>query len=102
MLFTVADFTFPCRLCIFIIYVQQPPPVLDAFGRVISEGPPDDWPARAGIAMAIEQLAAHLDKEQITPVFKFFVDKSLGDRNETVRKHMLNAAVAAVNQHGKV
>ena len=30
------------------------------------------------------------------------VEKALGDRNETVRKHMLQASVTAVNDHGKV
>lgn len=30
-------------------FVQRPPPVMDALGRVISESPPDQWEARYGI-----------------------------------------------------
>jgi hypothetical protein len=30
----------------------------------------------------------------------FFVPKGLGDRHEDVRKNMLNAAVAMIDQHG--
>ena len=33
---------------------------------------------------------------------RFMVEKALGDRNETVRKHMLQASVTAINDHGKV
>lgn len=39
---------------------------------------------------------------QIPPLFAFFVPTGLGDRNEDVRKEMLNAALQAVNDHGKV
>ena len=80
----------------------MPPPVLDNFGRVISEAPPDEWPARSGIAMAISKVSVFLDQDQISSLFQFFVEKGLGDRNENVRKHMLTAAVAAVDEHGKV
>lgn len=80
----------------------MPPPILDNFGRVISEAPPDEWPARSGVAMAICKMSAFLEQEQISTLFQFLVEKGLGDRNEEVRKHMLTAAVAAVEEHGKV
>ncbi len=80
----------------------MPPPVLDSFGRVMSEAPPDQWPARCGIAMAVCKMSSSVSEDQISTLFKFYVEKGLGDRNEEVRKHMLNAAVAAVNDHGKV
>ncbi len=80
----------------------MPPPVLDTFGRVVCEGPPDEWPARSGIAMAICKMSQYIPEEEVETLFEFFVQKSLGDRHEEVRKHMLNAAVAAVNDHGKV
>lgn len=35
-------------------------------------------------------------------MFVFFVPTGLGDHNLEVRKHMLNAALKAVNDHGKV
>ena len=43
-----------------------------------------------------------LQEDQIEPLFTFFVEQSLGDRHEEVRSTMLEAAVAAVNKHGKV
>ena len=39
---------------------------------------------------------------QVVPLFTFFVPTALGDCNELVRNEMLNAALAAVNQLGKV
>ena len=75
---------------------------MDKFGRVVSESPPDEFPARCGIAMAVCKMSPHIREEQISQLFEFFVQKSLGDRNEDVRKHMLTAAVSAVNDHGKV
>ena len=80
----------------------MPPPLLDSFGRVISEQPPDEWPARSGIAMAICKMSPHISEDQVETLFEFFVQKALGDRSPEVRKHMLDAAVAVINDHGKV
>ncbi|XP_013411317.1 eIF-2-alpha kinase activator GCN1 [Lingula anatina] len=77
------------------------PPVLDSFGRVISEGPPDEWPARSGIALALSKLSPLLTEDQIEPLFSFFVPDGLGDRNGEVRQNMLVSAVAVINGHGK-
>ncbi len=82
--------------------MQLPPPELDTFGRVLAEAPPDQFPARSGIAMGIGHLTSCLPKDQIEPLFAFFVEKGLNDRHEEVRKHMLAAAVRAVDDHGKV
>jgi hypothetical protein len=79
-----------------------PPPTLDKFGRVMSEAPPDPYPARCGIALAIGHLAPLLSHKQVEDLFDFFVNKSLGDRNAEVRVEMLNAAVKVINEHGKV
>ena len=78
------------------------PPILDQFGRVISEAPPDLYPARAGIAMAIGKLSPLLPANEVERLFAFFVSKALGDRNSEVRVEMLKAAVLAINTHGKV
>ncbi|XP_061459241.1 stalled ribosome sensor GCN1 [Rhineura floridana] len=86
------------------IYQQKlyrPPPVLDALGRVISESPPDRWEARCGIALALNKLSEHLDSSQVKPLFQFFVPDALNDRNPEVRKCMLDAALSALNTHGK-
>ena len=78
------------------------PPVIDDFGRVITEAPADEWPARCGIAMAICNMSQYFTQDLISFLFEFFVQKGLRDRSEEVRKAMLTAAVAAVNEHGKV
>lgn len=68
----------------------------------MSEGPPDQWAARCGLALALQKLSPLLPEKEIETIFEFFVKKALGDRSEQVRKHMLDAAVAVVNDHGKV
>lgn len=80
----------------------MPPPILDEFGRVISEQQIDEWQARTGVAMALGHLAPILPSDQLLPLFNFYVPKGLGDRNGEVRSQMRSAALAAVNVHGKV
>ncbi|XP_075960575.1 stalled ribosome sensor GCN1 [Anarhichas minor] len=81
--------------------LYRPPPVLDALGRVISESPPDQWEARGGIALALNKLSPYLDEAQVTPLFLFFVPDALNDRHTEVRRCMLDAALSALNTHGK-
>ncbi|XP_051757794.1 eIF-2-alpha kinase activator GCN1 [Ctenopharyngodon idella] len=81
--------------------LYRPPPVLDALGRIISEAPPDQWEARCGIALALNKLAEFLDESQVTPLFLFFVPDALNDRHAEVRRCMLEAALSALNTHGK-
>lgn len=75
---------------------------MDSLHRVISESPPDMWEARSGIAVALGKMAAFLDKDQVLNLVSFFVPEGLGDRHATVRKHMIDAAVAIIDLHGKV
>ncbi|XP_064653044.1 stalled ribosome sensor GCN1-like [Lineus longissimus] len=101
------EFPNNCALTLAIIYekyeemLYMPPPILDNFGRVVSEQPPDKWEARTGLALAVGKISPLVPEDQINPLFSFFVDKGLRDRNEDVRKHMLAAAVLAVEDHGK-
>uniref|UniRef100_A0A3Q3F6D5 GCN1 activator of EIF2AK4 n=1 Tax=Kryptolebias marmoratus TaxID=37003 RepID=A0A3Q3F6D5_KRYMA len=81
--------------------LYRPPPVLDALGRVISESPPDQWEARCGIALALNKLSQYLEESQVTPLFLFFVPDALNDRHADVRRCMLDAALSALNTHGK-
>uniref|UniRef100_A0A3Q3WWH8 TOG domain-containing protein n=1 Tax=Mola mola TaxID=94237 RepID=A0A3Q3WWH8_MOLML len=81
--------------------LYRPPPVLDALGRVISEAPPDQWEARCGIALALNKLSHYLGESQVTPLFLFFVPDALNDRHAEVRRCMLDAALSALNTHGK-
>ncbi|XP_043967606.1 eIF-2-alpha kinase activator GCN1 [Gambusia affinis] len=81
--------------------LYRPPPILDALGRVISESPPDQWEARCGIALTLNKLSQYLDESQVTPLFLFFVPDALNDRHTEVRRCMLDAALSALNTHGK-
>ncbi|XP_064822352.1 stalled ribosome sensor GCN1-like [Oncorhynchus masou masou] len=81
--------------------LYRPPPILDALGRVISEQPPDQWEARCGIALALNKLCQYLEEPQVTPLFLFFVPDALNDRHPEVRRCMLDAALSALNTHGK-
>ena len=64
----------------------------------------DDWPARSGIALALKECARVLsDKTLLKTVFSFLIDKeALGDRDERVRKLMLEAGVTIINSSGKL
>ncbi|XP_054719248.1 eIF-2-alpha kinase activator GCN1-like [Uloborus diversus] len=78
-----------------------PPPVLDSLHRVISESPPDMWEERCGIALGLGKLSLFLNLDQVKDLASFFVPEGLGDRHAIVRKHMLDAAVAIIDAHGK-
>lgn len=57
---------------------------------------------RCGIALALNKLSQYLDESQVTPLFLFFVPDALNDRHTEVRRCMLDAALSALNTHGKV
>lgn len=57
---------------------------------------------RCGIALALNKLAEFLDESQVLPLFLFFVPDALNDRHTEVRRCMLEAALSALNTHGKV
>lgn len=68
----------------------------------MEEQAPDQWPARSGVALALAQVAPLLPEDELGTLFAFFVPKALGDRCAEVRSHMREAALAAINAHGKV
>nr|BAN20950.1 translational activator gcn1 [Riptortus pedestris] len=76
------------------------PARVDSLGRIV-EKPIDTWEPRSGVALALAQLAPLLTPDKVADLAKFYVEKGLGDRNETVRHNMLTAALAAVDLHGK-
>jgi len=82
--------------------VQVAPPVLDMFGRVVSDAAPDPYAGRCGVALALSQMAPLLTDDHVTRLFQFFVTQSLNDRHASVRANMLTAAVTIINHHGKV
>ncbi|KAF3760981.1 ARM repeat-containing protein [Cryphonectria parasitica EP155] len=75
---------------------------LDAFGMPRKMDLSDPWEARHGIAFAFKELAPHLEKSQLDDFFAFLIESGpLGDRNDTVRGEMLEAANNAITVHGK-
>ncbi|KAI0448810.1 armadillo-type protein [Xylaria acuta] len=77
-------------------------PQLDEYGMPRKADLSDPWEARHGIASAFKQLASHLDKSQIDNFLNFLIASGpLGDQNAMVRSEMLEAALAAIDLHGK-
>lgn len=76
------------------------PAKLDEFGREIEKAI-DTWFPRRGVALALAELAPLITSELVGDLMQFFVFTSLSDRNEVVRKEMLNAALKMVDLHGK-
>lgn len=79
---------------------EMTPAVRDKYDRVVVEAV-DLWEGRAGVAMALQQLAPLLTTETVVTLANFFVPDALGDRNAEVRNKMLEAAMSVVNSHGK-
>ncbi|KFA60741.1 hypothetical protein S40285_04728 [Stachybotrys chlorohalonatus IBT 40285] len=78
--------------------VQQ----LDEFGMPKKMDLSDPWEARHGIATAFKELASILDVNQLDDLFDFMIQSGpLGDKNGAVRDEMLDAAVKAIELHGK-
>ena len=80
---------------------QMTPAKKDQYDHIIEEAI-DHWEGRSGVGLALIQLAPLLDEKSVVSLAAFFVPDALGDRNDDVRKDMLNAAMAVVDSHGKV
>lgn len=76
------------------------PAVLDQFDREV-EPASDPWGPRRGVAIAICQVSQFFDLETVESVMQFMVSTGLRDREESVQKEMLSAALAVVDCHGK-
>ncbi|KAI0110733.1 armadillo-type protein [Nemania sp. FL0031] len=77
-------------------------PQVDQYGIPRKTDLSDLWEARHGIATAFKELASYLDKSQIDGFLNFLIESGpLGDQNAMVRSEMLEAALAAVDLHGK-
>lgn len=79
---------------------EMTPARRDQYDRIIEEAV-DHWEARAGVALALTQLAPLLNTEAVVTLANFFVPDALGDRHPEVRNKMLEAAMAVINKHGK-
>lgn len=78
-------------------------PEYDRFGMVIPEtvDRPDPWESRSAIASTLQKLASLIPDSLVQTILDFLIKReALGDRNEEVRRSMLNAAIALVEIHG--
>lgn len=73
----------------------------DKLDHIIEEAI-DHWEGRAGVALALAQLAPLANQDQVQHLVKFFVPEALGDRNPEVANLMLEAATALIDYHGEV
>ncbi|KAK8076513.1 eIF-2-alpha kinase activator GCN1 [Apiospora phragmitis] len=74
----------------------------DAYGMPKKTDLADLWEARHGVAAALKTLAPCLQKDQVDDFFGFLIEKGpLGDRDSNVRGEMLEAAITAIDQHGR-
>lgn len=78
-------------------------PQYDRFGLIIEKtlNWQDPWQARGAIALTFHNLAPIFSTDTLVPYFEFLIGKEgLGDRNEDVRRKMLDAAAAIIDMHG--
>lgn len=62
----------------------------------------DSSVVRMSVANTFQQLAVSLQEQQIVPFFDFLVsEEALGDRSSDVRREMLDAGMAVIDQHGQ-
>ncbi|KAL9947833.1 hypothetical protein ACHAO5_002417 [Verticillium nonalfalfae] len=75
---------------------------LDQYGMPKKLDLADPWEGRHGIGSAFKELGPHMKKQQLDPFFDFLIQKGpLGDQNAAVRSEMLEAAIGAIDYHGK-
>lgn len=86
-------------------YVELAKPrvqLLDEYGMPKKMDLSDPWESRHGLAGAFKELAPHLAKDQLDPLFAFLIERGpLGDQNAAVRTEMLEAANRTIDVHGK-
>ncbi|KAH6667023.1 translational activator GCN1 [Plectosphaerella plurivora] len=75
---------------------------LDDYGMPKKMDLSDPWEGRHGIGLAFGALSPHLKRAQLDPFFDFLIlEGPLADKNSAVRGQMLDAAIAAIDTHGK-
>ncbi|KAJ3498285.1 hypothetical protein NLG97_g1246 [Lecanicillium saksenae] len=75
---------------------------LDEYGIPIKMDLSDPWEARQGIATAFKELSPVMDKQQLEALFVYLIESGpFADINGNVRSEMLDAALKAIEVHGK-
>ncbi|KAK5942181.1 translational activator of GCN4 [Knufia obscura] len=95
----------PMRTLLQTTYQQESQPLVpkaDKRGIVQRGQQVDPWEKRSGLALAFQELATVLPKDDLLAFMDFLVsDGALSDRNATVRQEMTDAGTAVVTKRGK-
>ena len=76
-------------------------PGRDEFGIPRRADVKDPWEIRSGVALALKALAKSFRGADLVPFMSFMIEKGpLGDRNETVRDEMIDAATTVITVAG--
>ncbi|OAD81494.1 hypothetical protein PHYBLDRAFT_129715 [Phycomyces blakesleeanus NRRL 1555(-)] len=92
---------------IYALYKKKAAPLdpeFDQYGMVIPEtlNRQDPWQARSGLAITLKASAPYISLEDALSLSRFLInDEALGDRDEGVRKLMVEAGLAAIKTYGK-
>jgi HEAT repeat protein len=84
--------------------IAPPTPIYDEFGMLVRSKEPtkDKYEIRVSLAHALANIIPLASAEHIPEFLNFQIEtQSLGDRNELVRKAMLQAAQSGAKAHGK-
>ncbi|KAM3486857.1 hypothetical protein MY3957_009690 [Beauveria namnaoensis] len=75
---------------------------LDEYGISVKMDLSDPWEARQGIATAFKELSPALNTAQLEALFVYLIEAGpFADVDSNVRGEMLNAALRAIDNHGK-
>ncbi|OAA72762.1 Armadillo-like helical [Akanthomyces lecanii RCEF 1005] len=75
---------------------------LDEYGIPIKMDLSDPWEARQGIATTFKELSSVLSNTQLEALFVYLIESGpFADVNSNVRGEMLDAALRAIDTHGK-
>ncbi|KAI8988374.1 armadillo-type protein [Mycotypha africana] len=80
-------------------------PEYDEYGMVKPEtlDRPDPWEARVGLSLTLKAIAPFMQLDNASGFCRFLIeDQALGDRNEQVRRRMLEAGLAVITAYGNV
>lgn len=86
----------------YLTFAKPRAPQLDEYGIPKKMDLSDPWEARQGLGTAFKELSPILNVEQLNLLFVFWIESGpFADVNGTVRQEMLDAALRAIDQHGK-
>lgn len=82
----------------------DPIPIIDAYGMVDIESlnRPDQWMGRRGIALALTAcVEVMVGKDVVLGFFDFLIKSGLGDKDERVRRAMLDSGLAMLEKQAR-